>query len=114
MSVHDSIGDFLTTLRNGARAGKEELKTPHSNTREGILRILKSQGYVTDYSTGAAENGVKYLEIVMKYNDEGVPSLKDIQRVSKPGRRTYSKATEIPKILGWHRIFYPVHSQGYP
>lgn len=100
MSVHDSIGDFLTILRNGARAGKEKLVTSHSNTREGILRILKAEGYISDYAVGAAENGIKNLEIEMKYNEAGVASLTDIQRVSKPGRRTYTKATEIPKVLG--------------
>lgn len=99
MAVHDTIGDFLTVLRNGARAGKEQLKTTHSNTREGILRILKAQGYVADYSVVTADNGVKFLEVAMKFT-EGVPSLTDIQRVSKPGRRTYTKATEIPKVLG--------------
>jgi len=100
MSVHDSIGDFLTILRNGAKAGKEKLETSHSNTREGILRILKAEGYIADYVVNTAENGLKRLEVEMKYNEAGVPSLTDIQRVSKPGRRTYTKATEIPKVLG--------------
>ena len=99
MAVHDSIGDFLTTLRNGAKAKKETLITQHSNTREGILRILKAQGYISDYKVGAADNGVKQLAIEMRYV-EGVPSLTDIQRVSKPGRRSYTRATEIPKVLG--------------
>jgi small subunit ribosomal protein S8 len=99
MSAHDTIGDFLTILRNGANARKEFLKTTHSNTREGILRILKSQGYISGYKVFAAENGVKQLEIEMKYM-AGIPSLTDIQRVSKPGRRTYTKATEIPRVLG--------------
>lgn len=99
MSAHDTIGDFLTIIRNGARAKKELLATFHSNTREGILRILKSQGYISDYKVTSAENGLKQLEVEMRYV-EGVPSLTDIQRVSKPGRRTYTKATEIPKVLG--------------
>jgi len=99
MSAHDTIGDFLTVLRNGSNAGKEVLKTTHSSTREGILRILKAQGYIADYKVETADNGVKHLEIAMRYSN-GVSSLTDIQRVSKPGRRTYSKATEIPKVLG--------------
>lgn len=99
MAVHDSIGDFLTTLRNGAKAKKDTLKTQHSNTREGILRILKAQGYISDYKVDATDNGVKQLEIEMRYV-EGVPSLTDIQRVSKPGRRSYTRVTEIPKVLG--------------
>lgn len=99
MSAHDTIGDFLTILRNGAKAKKDSLKTFHSNTREGILRILKSQGYISDYSVSTATNGIKQLEIEMRFV-EGVASLTDIQRVSKPGRRTYTKANEIPKVLG--------------
>jgi small subunit ribosomal protein S8 len=100
MSAHDTIGDFLTVLRNGAKAGKAELSTSHSNTREGILRILKDQGYITDYAVESADNGIKQLKVVMKYSQAGVPSLTDIQRVSKPGRRAYTKVTEIPKVLG--------------
>ncbi|MCG8525664.1 MAG: 30S ribosomal protein S8 [Opitutales bacterium] len=99
MSAHDTIGDFLTILRNGARAGKENLETTHSNTREGILKILKSLGYINGFGVTTADNGLKRLSIEMKFVD-GVPSLTDIQRVSKPGRRAYTKATEIPKVLG--------------
>jgi len=99
MSAHDTIGDFITVLRNGAKAGKEVVKTSHSNTREGILRILKENGYVSDYSVSSGENGVKSLEVTLRYN-QGVPSLTDIQRVSKPGRRNYTKVTEIPQVLG--------------
>ena len=78
---------------------KTRSKTFHSNTREGILRILKSQGYISDYEISSRKNGVKDLVIEMKYVD-GVSSLTDIQRVSKPGRRAYTKASEIPKVLG--------------
>jgi small subunit ribosomal protein S8 len=99
MSAHDTIGDFLTILRNASRAGKELIETGHSNTREGILRILKDQGYLNDYSVETADNGIKKLKIELKFVD-GVCSLTDIQRVSKPGRRTYSKAADIPKVLG--------------
>jgi small subunit ribosomal protein S8 len=100
MSAHDTIGDFLTTLRNGAKAQKEVLIVNHSNTREGILRTLKDQGYVNDYSIDVLSNGVKQIKIVMKYSSDGVASITDIQRVSKPGRRSYTKVTEIPKVLG--------------
>jgi small subunit ribosomal protein S8 len=99
MSAHDSIGDFLTTLRNGSKAQKEVLKTTHSNTREGILRILKSKGFINDYQVITAENGIRHLEIHMRYVD-GVSSLTDIQRVSKPGRRSYAGVSEIPVVLG--------------
>jgi small subunit ribosomal protein S8 len=99
MSAHDSIGDFLTILRNGTRAAKEVVKTNHSNTREGILRILKSKGFINDYQILVAPNGVKQIEVSLRYVD-GVPSLRDIQRVSKPGRRAYTAASEIPAVLG--------------
>jgi small subunit ribosomal protein S8 len=67
--------------------------------KEGILRILKSEGYIADYTVKTQENGFSKLAIRMKYVN-GVKSLTDIQRVSKPGRRMYCKSKEIPKVLG--------------
>jgi len=100
MSAHDTIGDFITILRNGAKAGKESLEASHSNTKEGILRILKSLGYITDYRVESVNDSeVKRLHVEMKFVN-GVPSLTDIQRVSTPGRRAYTKVTDIPKVLG--------------
>ncbi len=99
MAVHDVIGDFLTTLRNASKAQKEEVIVFHSKVKEGILRILKDEGYIADYEVTDTDSKIKKLKISMRYVD-GTPSLTDIQRVSKPGRRTYSKSDEVPQVLG--------------
>ncbi|MDD4350171.1 MAG: 30S ribosomal protein S8 [Opitutales bacterium] len=99
MSAHDTLGDFLTLLRNASRAHKETAETFHSNSREGILRILKEGGYIRDYQVVQPEGSFKRLRIEMKYVND-VPSLTDIQRASKPGRRRYCGSREVPKVLG--------------
>ena len=99
MSVHDSIGDFITVIRNAGSAGKSTCSYPHSNLRSGIANILKERGFLEDCTESKAESGMKNLEINLKYVN-GQHAIRGISRISKPGRRSYCGYREIPKILG--------------
>ena len=67
MSVHETIGDFITVIRNAGQAGKENCSYPHSNLREGIAKILKNRGFVEDFQESDSDKGFKQLQIKLKY-----------------------------------------------
>jgi small subunit ribosomal protein S8 len=94
----DPISDFLTRIRNAAKARLDQCVIPHSRLKESIAVILKNEGYVGDISTGADAQGHKTLIVQMKYV-AGVPAFTGLDRVSTPGRRLYFKYTEIPRVL---------------
>tara|TARA_B110001450_G_C17275327_1_gene341177 strand:+ start:155 stop:553 length:399 start_codon:yes stop_codon:yes gene_type:complete len=97
MTLMDPIGDMFTRIRNGQLRLKNSIDVPASNFRLKILEVLKSEGYITNYFIEKKENNKKNLKVDLKYY-EGSPVIKEIKRVSKPGRRIYSRATSIPKI----------------
>ena len=99
MSVHDTIGDFITVIRNAGRAGKTSCTYPYSNLRAGLAAILKERGFLEDCTESKAESGMKNLEINLKYVN-GQHAIRGISRISTPGRRSYCGYREIPKILG--------------
>lgn len=99
MSYSDPLGDMLTRIRNGQRARKPTILTPHSRLRTNVLEVLKREGYIRGYSEREASPGVVALEIELKYH-EGQPVIREIQRVSKPGRRIYSKIRDLPRVHG--------------
>jgi len=94
----DPISDFLTRLRNASKARLDDCVAPHSRLKEAIAAILKAEGYIVDYSTGADERGHKTLIVKMKYVS-GSPVLTGVVRASTPGRRIYKRYTEIPRVL---------------
>ena len=94
----DPISDFLTRLRNAAKAKLDECIIPHSNLKESLAAILKAEGYVSDHTVGADAQGHKTLVVKMKYVD-GAPAITGIKRVSTPSRRLYHSYTEIPRVL---------------
>jgi len=94
----DPISDFLTRVRNASKAGLAECVIPHSNLKESLANILKSEGFVRDVSTGADENGHKTVVVKMKYVDSA-PVITGLKRTSTPGRRLYTGYTEIPRVL---------------
>lgn len=97
MSFSDTIGDMLTRIRNGQKAGLASVKCPASILREGVLEVLKNEGFIKGYETSEIRTGVKEIRIDLKYF-EGQGAIKEITRVSKPGRRHYSKTVDIPKV----------------
>jgi small subunit ribosomal protein S8 len=94
----DPISDFLTRVRNASRARLQECAIPHSRLKEGLAQILTNEGYISGYADGADHDGHKTLVVRLKYVD-GVPAITGISRVSTPGRRLYSRHTEIPRVL---------------
>jgi small subunit ribosomal protein S8 len=97
MTLMDPIGDMFTRIRNGQMRKLTTIDVPASNFRLKILEVLKTEGYINNYFIEKKENNKKNLKVDLKYY-EGVPVIKEIKRVSKPGRRIYSKAVSIPKI----------------
>ena len=99
MSTTDPIADFLTRIRNGLQADHESVDIPASRFKMELARILREQGYIEDYSTEPARVG-QVLRVRLKYTEERASVISGMKRVSRPGRRTYVSAGEIPKILG--------------
>jgi len=93
----DPLGDMLTRIRNAQRAGISNVQCPASKLRANVLDVLKREGYIRDYSSGAAARGFPELKIELKYH-EGAPVIREISRVSKPGRRVYSKIADLPRV----------------
>ncbi len=99
MAVHDTIGDFLTVIRNGSQARKEVCVTSYSKMRAAIAAILKDEGYIADFKEGEDDRGIKTLELHLKFVED-TPAITGIVRHSTPGRRLYYGVREIPRVLG--------------
>ncbi|GHD08275.1 30S ribosomal protein S8 [Tianweitania populi] len=97
MSMTDPLGDMLTRIRNALGRRKLTVSTPSSRLRQRVLDVLKSEGYIRDYSVSEFENGKAEIEIELKYH-EGAPVIREISRVSKPGRRVYVSMKTIPHV----------------
>ena len=97
MAVNDPIGDLITRIRNAQLRSKSKVSTPSSSLRERVLEVLKTEGYIRDYASVAHASGRNELEIELKYYD-GEPVIREISRVSKPGRRVYASVKALPRI----------------
>ena len=97
MTIVDPIGDMFTRIRNGLMRNLKTVNIPASKFRLNILEILKSEGYINNFYIEKNEKNIKNIKVDLKYY-EGNPVIKEIKRISKPGRRVYSRATSIPKI----------------
>jgi small subunit ribosomal protein S8 len=95
----DPIADFLTQIRNAFTAEKESCQVQHSKMKLGIARILKESGYIKDFEDIEAPGNKKYLKVELKYVN-GESAITSIERYSRPGRRLYFAASEVPKVLG--------------
>ena len=98
MSLTDPIGDMFSRIRNGQMRSLNSIDLPSSNFRKNILKILKEEGYIKDYYIEKSENNKISLKVNLKYY-EGDPVIKEIKRISKPGRRVYSRANSIPRVM---------------
>ena len=94
----DPITDLLNRLRNGMRAGHERVDLPASRVKEDLLKVLLEEGYVGAYRR-IDEKGRPLLRVTLKYDHEGEPIVTGLERVSRPGRRVYKAAKEIPEVL---------------
>ena len=98
MSMNDPIADLLTRIRNGQAAGKAEVRVQSSRVKEAIVRVLKDEGYVTDYVV-SRDGSRTTLVIALKYH-AGKPVIERLERVSRPGLRAYRGKDALPKVLG--------------
>ncbi|MGR3540352.1 MAG: 30S ribosomal protein S8 [Hasllibacter sp.] len=95
--MNDPIGDMLTRIRNAQMRGKSTVSTPASKLRGWVLDVLKDEGYIRGYESGQDAKGHPTLEVELKYY-EGVPVIRELKRVSKPGRRVYMASRDLPSV----------------
>jgi small subunit ribosomal protein S8 len=97
MAINDPVGDMLTRIRNAQMRRRGNVTTPGSRLRGRVLDVLKSEGFIRDYSTTEFGNGRTEFNIELKYFD-GQPVIRSVQRVSKPGRRVYASVDAMPRV----------------
>ena len=95
--MNDPLGDMLTRIRNAQMRGKSTVKTPASKVRAWVLDVLAAEGYIRGYDKVTGADGHPELEISLKYH-EGQPVIRELRRISKPGRRVYTAANDIPEV----------------
>jgi small subunit ribosomal protein S8 len=97
MAVNDPLGDMLTRIRNAQMRKRGKVSTPGSSLRKKVLDVLESEGFIRGYSTTEFDNGRMEFEIELKYFDNE-PVIRNLQRVSKPGRRVYATVDSMPRV----------------
>jgi small subunit ribosomal protein S8 len=98
MTMTDPLGDMLTRIRNAQLRKKTKVSTPSSSLRERVLDVLQAEGYIRGYSKVDYNGGRSEFEIELKYYD-GEPVIRQIERVSKPGRRVYASVRNLPRVM---------------
>jgi len=96
MSMNDPLGDLLARIRNAQMRNKSKVNSPNSRLRESVLEVLKAEGYIRGYAVVERE-GRSEIEIELKYF-EGAPVIRELERISKPGRRVYTSVRNLPRI----------------
>ncbi len=97
MTMTDPLGDMLTRIRNGQQARKTKITSPASRLRTNVLEVLKREGFIRGFSEQEIRTGISEIEIELKYHD-GDPVIREISRVSTPGRRVYSGVKDLPRV----------------
>jgi small subunit ribosomal protein S8 len=97
MALNDPLGDLIARINNAQMRNKSKVSSPSSRLRESVLEVLKSEGYIRGYASVEHASGRNELEIELKYFD-GTPVIREIARVSKPGRRVYASVRNLPRI----------------
>ena len=97
MAMSDPLGDMLTRIRNGQMAAKSAINAPASKLRANVLEVLRREGYIRGYETVDLGGGKSELNIQLKYHN-GEPVIRELRRVSKPGRRIYASVGDLPKV----------------
>ena len=111
MSMTDPIADMLTRIRNANMVSHPSVSMPSSKLKVQLAKLLKEEGIITDYSV-KDEGKFKVLEITLKYDEKNKPIITKLERISKPGLRNYSKAKNLPKVLGGMGIAIVSTSKG--
>ena len=100
MSMHDPVADMLTRIRNGQQAKHEQVKLTSSILKEEIARVLKEEGYISDYLVEPLENNLKKMTVNLKYY-QGKPVIERIKRISRPGLRIYKSVKDLSSVPGF-------------
>ena len=111
MSMTDPIADMLTRIRNANQVSHETVSMPSSKLKVQLAKLLKEEGFITDYSE-KVEGKFKVLEITLKYDAKNKPVITKLERISKPGLRSYSKSKNLPQVLGGMGIAVVSTSKG--
>ena len=111
MNISDPIADYLTRIRNAVSAGHATVEIPYSRMKGELSRVLKSEGYIREYSI-EGDAPKKVLKLTLKYGTDRTPVITGLKRVSRPGLRNYVKSTEVPRILGGLGIAILTTSRG--
>lgn len=111
MSMSDPLADMLSRIRNGQQAGKPVIECPHSRLRENVCAVLKDEGFIREFKIEEQDGNKKTLMIELKYS-EGKGAIRVIDRVSKPGRRIYSNAKNLPRFYNGLGILIVSTPQG--
>ncbi|MBD0357095.1 MAG: 30S ribosomal protein S8, partial [Rubrobacter sp.] len=111
MAVNDPIADFLTRIRNAHMAKHDTAEIPHSKMKADIARILKEEGYISDFSERGS-GAEKVLIVELKYGPDGQRAIAGLRRMSRPGRRVYRKQKDIPRVLDGLGVAILSTSQG--
>jgi small subunit ribosomal protein S8 len=98
MSVNDPIGDMLARIRNAQERGKSKVAVPHSKLRENVLNVLQGEGFIRGFAVVQQGNNKAEIEVELKYFD-GAPVIRELRRISKPGRRVYASVTTMPTVF---------------
>ncbi|RMH60630.1 MAG: 30S ribosomal protein S8 [Zetaproteobacteria bacterium] len=107
----DRIADMLTRIRNAQQARIERVELPSSKMLESIAQLLKQEGYIAA-AKAYNHKGHRYLRLTLRYDDEGQPVIREIKRVSKPGRRFYAGADELPRVKNGYGVAIISTSKG--
>src|ERR1044072_8612167 len=113
MSMNDPLGDLLSRIRNAQMRKKNKVSTPGSRLRANVLDVLKTEGYIRGYTTVEHKDGRSEFEIELKYFD-GAPVIREIERISKPGRRVYVSVKTLPRVNNGLGISITSTPQGVP
>ena len=111
MANTDPISDMLTTIRNGLLLSKEYVCTPSSKLKLNVLKVLQEEGYITSFKENKIKKEIKEIQIILSYIN-GKPSIKLITRISKPGRRVYSKLKNLPSYFKGYGVTIVSTSKG--
>jgi len=112
MSMTDTVADMLTRIRNGQKTKLMFVSMPYSKGKCAILNVLKDEGYIASYKVSDVRAGIKEIEVVLKYSGSGNPAIKEIKRVSKPGKRVYTAIDTLPGYYNGMGIYVLSTSRG--
>lgn len=112
MSMTDSIADMLTRIRNAQKSRLVSMFVPHSKLKIAILEVLKEEGYVAAYNVVENKSNMRTIEVDLKYSVEGRPAIREIKKVSTPGKRIYSAVNDLADYYSGMGIYILSTSKG--